>query len=397
VSAVADGAGAAPPEAERGLRLTSTGLAVAAGSIVLGGAGWLLGLPELVVVAVAGAAALVLALLATAAPLAVDLDRRFRPGRVTVDAPAAGLLTVTSRSRLPLPGLTAVDQVGGRPLPVRIRPLAPRGSTVVRTLLPTDRRGRLALGPVRVERQDALGLATRWRALGGSDVLWVRPRVHVVDPLPTGVVLDLEGPISDTAVEGTLTFSTLREYAPGDDLRRIHWPTTARTGGLMVRTHVDTSQPRATVVLDARTDAWDPERFEQGVEVAASLVAAFGRTGSTVELQLVGEDRTAASRLGARDDLDRLALVGLTDIGITGLLANLERAEGGGALVVVTGATDREVLTRVAARRRRHAPIVVVRIVAGARPTASRHRGVLDVVAADARTALAGWDRELRR
>lgn len=383
---------------DRGLRLTRAGAAVGVASILTGGAGWLLGLPELVVPAVAGLIAVLLALVATAAPLPVVLERRFRPERVTVDGPAAGLLRFTNRGRLPMPGLMAVDHVGGRPLSQRVPGIGAGGTTVVRNLLPTDRRGRLELGPVRVERIDPLGLVTRWRSMGAADVLWVRPRVHAADPIPTGVVLDLEGPTSDTATEGTLTFSSLREYVRGDDLRRIHWPTTARTGALMVRTHVDTSQPRATLVLDTRDGVWEPARFEHGIEVVASLAAAFRRVGHGVEVRIVGEDRTASARLGARSDLDRLTLAQVDERGGTQKLFGLiERSEGGGALVVVTGDPEARLVARVATQRRRHAPVVVVRLVADAQVSSHRRSGVLEVVARTAVAAVASWNREVRR
>jgi len=387
-----------PVATEKGLRLTSAGIGLLVGSVVLGLVGWVLGLPEVVLPAVAGAAVLLLALAATAAPLALDVGRRFRPGRVTVDAPAAGLLTFTSRSRLPLPGFVAIDRVGGRLLPLRVPGLSHQGSVVVRSLLPTNRRGRLEMGPVRAERRDPLGLVVRWRSIGATGVLWVRPRVHAADPLPTGVVVDLEGPLSDTAVEGTLTFSSLREYVPGDDLRRIHWPTTARTGQLMVRTHVDTSLPRATVVLDTRPEVWDTTRFEHGIEVAASLAEAFRRVGHTVDLRIVGEDRAAAARLGAKTDLDRLTLAAIDDRGAgRELFGVIERSEGGGALVVVSGSSDGRLVAQVASQRRRHAPVVVVRLTDEGHPMSAVRSGVLEVVATTATHAVGGWNREVHR
>ncbi|CAN5619262.1 DUF58 domain-containing protein [soil metagenome] len=383
---------------DRGFRLTSTGVGAVAGVILLGTTGWLLGLPEVVTVSLAGLVALVLAVVATALPLAVNLERRFRPERVTVDAPVAGLLSVTSRSRLPLPGLTAVDHVGGRPLRLAVPALAPRGSTVIRTLLPTDRRGRLALGPVRAERRDPLGLITRWRSLGADDVLWVRPRVHAAAQLPTGMVLDLEGPISDTATEGTLTFSSLRQYVMGDDLRRIHWPTTARTGELMVRTHVDTSQPRATLVLDTRAEVWDESSFEEGVEVVASLAEGCRRTGNTVDLRIVGEDRSSAARLGAHQDLDRLTLASIDRSGgVAALFGLIERCRGGGAMIVVTGDRERPLVARLAGQRRRHSPVIAMRVHHGAPTSTDRRSGVLEIRAATSVQVVAAWNREVHR
>lgn len=85
----------------------------------------------------------------------------------------------------------------------------------------------------------------------------------------------LEGPTSDTADDGTLTFHSLREYVLGDDLRRVHWRSTARSGRLMVRRMIDVSLPTTTVVLDTSRDSYrDPEAFETAVDVAASVAGA---------------------------------------------------------------------------------------------------------------------------
>lgn len=383
---------------DHGLHLTGAGFAVLGGSVVLGVAGWLFAMPELVAPAVAGVVALTVALAWVALPLGLDVTRRFRPERVTVDAPAASLLGFTNTGRIPVPGLQAVDRVGGRPLRVAVPGVAGGGTASVRTLLPTDRRGRLELGPVRAERVDPLGLVNRWRAVGAEGILWVWPRVHHAEPLATGVVIDLEGPVTDTATEGTLTFSGLREYVAGDDLRRIHWPTTARTGTMMVRTHVDTSQPRATLVLDTRPAGWDESRFEQGIEVVASTSEAFRRVGHAVDLRIPGERRSESSRLGARTELDRLALAatGSADKKLD-LFGELERSDGGGALVLVTGDASPRLLATLAQQRRRFAPVVLIRILDGAHVRSHRTSGVLELMAPTAVLAVATWNREVRR
>lgn len=383
---------------DHGLHLTGAGFAVLGGSVVLGVAGWSFAMQELVAPAVAGALALLVALAWVALPLGLDVARRFRPERVTIDAPAASLLRFTNTGRVPVPGLQAVDLVGGRPMRIAVPGVAGGATATVRTLLPTDRRGRLELGPVRAERVDPLGLVNRWRAVGAEGILWVWPRVHATEPLATGVVIDLEGPVTDTATEGTLTFSGLREYVAGDDLRRIHWPTTARTGTMMVRTHVDTSQPRATLVLDTRPSGWDAPRFEQGIEVVASAAEAFRRVGHAVDLRIPGERRSESSRLGARTDLDRLALakLGSGDRALD-LFGELERSEGGGVLVLVTGDASPRLLATLAQQRRRFAPVVLIRVVAGAAVRSHRSGGVLELVAPTAVLAVATWNREVRR
>jgi uncharacterized protein (DUF58 family) len=76
-----------------------------------------------------------------------------------------------------------------------------------------------------------------------------------------------------------VTFSSLREYVPGDDPRQIHWRSTARTGVLTVREHVDTTEPTTTVVLDTHPTALGADAFEHAVEFAASVVTILARSG----------------------------------------------------------------------------------------------------------------------
>ncbi|MFN8017902.1 MAG: DUF58 domain-containing protein [Acidimicrobiales bacterium] len=70
----------------------------------------------------------------------------------------------------------------------------------------------------------------------------------------------------------------------GDDLRRVHWPSTARVDDLVVRGAEDHHRRRATVVLDCRRSAMDPEAFELAVSRAAGLVHAVAVAGDLVRL-----------------------------------------------------------------------------------------------------------------
>ncbi|OLT25824.1 hypothetical protein BJF79_43970 [Actinomadura sp. CNU-125] len=64
----------------------------------------------------------------------------------------------------------------------------------------------------------------------------------------------------------------------GDELRHVHWKSSARTGTLMVRQLVDASLPTTTVVLEARPERWpEPDDFELAVDVAASVAACARR------------------------------------------------------------------------------------------------------------------------
>src|SRR5438270_830794 len=69
-------------------------------------------------------------------------------------------------------------------------------------------------------------------------------------------------------------FYALRAYEVGDDLRRVHWPSTARRDDLMIRQHEMPWQGRATVLLDVRQGAHTEQSLEQAVSATASLLTA---------------------------------------------------------------------------------------------------------------------------
>ncbi len=183
--------------------------------------------------------------------------------------------------------------------------------------------------------------------------------------LPAGRTHHLEGPTSDTAEDGTLTFHSLREYVLGDDLRQVHWRSSARTGTLMVRRMIDVSLPTTSVVLDTDADAYrDPQAFETAVDVAASVAAAAARDNFPIrmvtgagQLALVGGRDLAADHV-----LDRLSTVSAdTRHSLSDALDVLERLREGDTLVVVTGAERALPAERLARMRGRFDRMLVVR------------------------------------
>lgn len=374
------------------LTVTGTGIGVAAGTVVAYATGAVLGYRLLVMVAVGGLAMLAAAAAAVAIRPSVTLTRVVRPDRLTVGEVAEGRLDVHNTSRWPAPGFTALDLVGGDEVPLTVRALAGRGRRGVHFPVRATRRGRLRLGPLTVQRQDPLGLLA-WRQRQTADgVLWVHPRVHQMRPLPVGVVLDYEGRTTDNARLGTVTFSSLREYVPGDDPRQIHWRSTARTGVLTVREHVDTTEPTTTVLLDTRPSALDADAFEEAVEFAASVVCAVERIGRPAALHILGEEFAQVAAAGATGHLDRLALAARTDS--AALAETINRIPTGGALIVVTGALEPAALARLAEQRRRFSPVVVAVIDPAADAGGIRRRpGMTTLTGRSAAEVTAAWHR----
>jgi len=382
----------------RSLQVTPVAWVLAGSVTVADAAGAALGYPQLLVVAAAGLLLLVSAIGFVVWRPRVRVGRTFHPKTVTAREAAVALLEVTNESRWPSAPLTVVDRLGPVDVPLPVRALAPGGSALVRYPLPTQRRGRIPLGPLRVVRSDPFGLLAAQQDHRAREVLWVHPRTWPMSVLPAGVVVDLEGPISETALQGSLTFSSLREYVAGDDRRQIHWRSSARLGTLMVRQHVDTNEPRATVVLDTRAGAWTDDSFEAGVEVAASVARALAMEGHPVLLHVVGEPAPSVREDGAHSVADRLAAAErLPASDPVALLSVLEQSVEGGSLVVVSGRLEASVEARVGAQRRRFAPVTVCNIDPDRPAGCHRRGGIIVVLGPTAPALVEAWNRMVRR
>ena len=119
-----------------------------------------------------------------------------------------------------------------------------------------SRRGRHTLGPLRLRLVDPFGLVMRSASGADTVSLLVVPRVRPLGPggPAGGHGGGGDGSRRSIAVHGEDDVS-VREYRHGDDLRKVHWRTTARTGELMVRLEERPWRAQATLLLDTRSRA----------------------------------------------------------------------------------------------------------------------------------------------
>lgn len=344
---------------------TARGWAVGAGTAGCFLVSWWLGYVEFAMLGTAGLAALVLARLVLARRVPLRVNRDVAPSRCGRGDAALGVVTITNLGRFTTPPLAATDWCG-TPLSVRIPPLAPSAEHTASYFLPTGRRGEIPVGPLRLAAFDPLGLFRRVHSYGQQTTLLVHPRTVPLSTPPSGRTSNVDGPTSETAPSGTVTFHALREYVFGDDLRHIHWRTSARTGTLMVRHLVDSSLPRSTVLLDNRAGGYpDGDRFESAVDIAASL--ALAATTKGFPLTLVTADGPALSTAAGRGTtgplLKHLALLGTGGpTSLATMVAGVRSHAAGGWLAVVTGEADPDELATLASVRTRFDRAVLVRV-----------------------------------
>ena len=309
----------------------------------------LLALSELYVLGATGLILVAMAVVWSRRRCDLDVRRELHPHLVSVGSPARMDLAVTHRGRR-APVVVLVDPVEGTVgARVAIGPLGAATSETVAYRLPTRRRGLVAVGPLHVEVADPFGLARRRRQVADAIEVTVLPAIDVGQRSPTGAGRDepLAGAVArHAATSGAPDVATLRPYVVGDDLRRVHWPSTARLDDLVVRGAEDHHRRRATVVLDCRDGAMGPEAFEAAVSQAAGLVHAVATEGDLV--RLVATTGLDSGMVDARRNelllLQHLALVAQHP-GPTSLPADLTAAPSARsprevAPVVLTGGPD---------------------------------------------------------
>ena len=158
---------------------------------------------------------------------------------------------------------------------VAVPPLAPGAVGGVQAELTPLRRGRLTLGGVNVARSDALGVARTTVTVPVTQSLLVLPRRYPVPSveLPGGRKYHQGGMALASSVGDSEEFVALRDYQPGDPLRRIHWRSWAKLGTPIVKEHQNEFFVRHALVLDTFVDTEPSDVFEEAVSVAASLAA----------------------------------------------------------------------------------------------------------------------------
>ncbi len=302
--------------------LTHRGWSLLGGAIGLLAGGRLLGLEQLWVLATAAFVALLGAVVWTSTRTVDVSATRHVVRRLQVGVDGRVDLTVVSagdddhkysrRHATPLVTLTDAFDGGRRHARFLLSPLAPGTTARAAYRVPTERRGRYEIGPLRASIGDPFGLSTRtWRAAGLDEVI-VQPRIHDLMSLPEGGGEDLDS--DDPRVVGRLDvtgeFLNLREFAPGDDLRRVHWKSTARHQRLMIRQDESRRRAPVLVLLDVRSSAHDRASFELAVEAVASIVHGLERDQRRVEVRTTAGERLGqAGRRHLASLMDELAVI----------------------------------------------------------------------------------------
>ena len=192
--------------------------------------------------------------------------------------------------------------IAPRPLPTL--PPGDAGEVAVE-LLPL-RRGRVAFAAVTIARPDPLGLVNGLVTIPLPGSLVVLPKRYAMPDvaLPGARRYQRGGVALASSVGDSEEFAALRDYRPGDPLRRVHWRSAARVGRPVVKEYQDEFFVRHALVLDTFAERAESDVFEEAVSVAASLACSIQTQDSLLDLLFVGPETycfTAGRGLGHTD------------------------------------------------------------------------------------------------
>jgi uncharacterized protein (DUF58 family) len=213
-------------------------------------------------------------------------ERRVRPNtRVRVE------IDVRNPSMTAVPFLLLEDRLPpalGRHAHLVVTGVPPRGDAqLAYTLLPQSR-GHYTIGPLMIDTTDPFGLTRRRSEVEEREHLLVTPEFEdLTVPPDTATGTTIGSARARQLLRTGEDFYTMRAYQQGDDLRRIHWPSVARTGTLMLRQDEASRRASGLVFLDHRQVALGQAQtpaFERAISCAASVGALFARSGFTLRL-----------------------------------------------------------------------------------------------------------------
>ncbi len=305
--------------------LTRSGLGAVIIAVVAAVAGWWWNYEELLVGAISIAGVVTISIWVSQRPLRTSIDRRLVAVRVPRGDPIVVNYRLRNTSRFRSGRATIIERCDDQVARVDVPTVQPNRETVVTGAIPTRRRGVFDVGPYVIERIDPFWLSVGRRRDTRRSQVTIHPKVYdLVGPQGAVRVVENESVLRRATADPMSGFVSMREYVAGDDPRMIHWPTTARTGTLMVREHVEVRRPEFTVVLDTSAAVGTDDDFEEAVDVAATMAVHAIRTGLDVVVRTTSRDHS-----GRPTPL-------VSDAPVLDLLTPVQRTEGTELLPVAT-------------------------------------------------------------
>jgi len=261
-------------------------------------------------------------------------------------------VTVSVRGRFPrgrslLLEDAAPPELGG-PHRFALNGIAGQGVSRSHYRLRVGARGIHHLGPMRIHVIDRYGMVHRVITAGIRDEIIVHPPVVELDPLILGGA-SLGSGSGHLGARGAATDDVIpRDYQPGDEVRRIDWKASARTGSLMVRSEENPWRSAVTLVIDLRESDHRGREPESSIDAALSMAASIGclalasgwdlTVRTTDDLTLFAGSPMTGMAAERRELLLALATVAVSHSAVpSSSLAYSAHASGTGPLILIAG------------------------------------------------------------
>lgn len=263
------------------IRLTSVGSSVLIAAVGLVAIGLATGYREFSLIGASALIALVCAMLVPRLSSSIRLERVDTPRYVARGSTVPMTLRATTDGAAP--PSRVLDQLNGILVSVDLPSVTRRSHVETRYLVYAQRRGVHTVGPILEERTDPFGLAARTVQHDLVAELLIHPAIHQLRlPDTAQRALQASAIVPRFSEDPLADFRSLRDYEVGDDPRRVHWPSSAKAGTLVVRDQFEIRRTNRVLLLETLSTAMTPAMFEEAVEIGVSIACESLRQGMSI-------------------------------------------------------------------------------------------------------------------
>jgi uncharacterized protein (DUF58 family) len=192
-------------------------------------------------------------------------------------------MTVRATTERVAPPSRILDQLNDTLVSVDLPAVSRKAPVDTQYFVYAQRRGVHTVGPILEERTDPFGLASRTVRHDVVAELLIHPAIHQLRlPDTAQRALQANAIVPRFSEDPLADFRSLRDYEVGDDPRRVHWPSSAKTGTLVVRDQFEIRRTNRVLLLETLSTAMTPVLFEEAVEIAASIACESLRQGMSI-------------------------------------------------------------------------------------------------------------------
>lgn len=175
---------------------------------------------------------------------------------------------------------------------IELPPLPPNSKTEVVGEITPSCRGVIRLSGLTVTRSDPFGIWNACKTISLPQSMLILPKLYHLPPiqLPGSRRYQSGGVTLASSVGDSEEFRSLRDYRPGDSLRKIHWKSWAKAGKPIVKEEQDEFFVRHALILDTFQSVKYSEILEEAISIAASLSYEVQTQESLLDLMFVVQE-----------------------------------------------------------------------------------------------------------